>query len=236
MSDLVVIAFDDEATGFELRSELVKMQTEYLIQLEDAVVVTRPSAEDIQLHQAVNLTAAGAVGGGFWGTLVGLLFLNPLLGAAVGAASGAIAGKLSDVGINDDFMRSLGQSIPPGGSAVFILVRKMTADKVLARLESFRLRGRVLQTSLPDAQEERLRRWGCRLNSAVPGSLLHRTLSPGTRAVQPLKAAMDNKTLTARGFVKVLRVAWTLADLAGATVPGPEHVQLALYFKTTVTT
>ena len=64
MSDLVVIAFDDEATGFELRSELVKMQTEYLIQLEDAVVVTRPSAEDIQLHQAVNLTAAGAVGGG----------------------------------------------------------------------------------------------------------------------------------------------------------------------------
>ena len=87
-----------------------------------------------------------------------------------------------------------------------------------------------------DAQEERLRRWGCRLNSAVPGSLLHRTLSPGTRSVLPLKAAMDNKTLTARGFVKVLRVAWTLADLAGATVPSPEHVQLALYFKTTVTT
>ena len=169
MSDLVVIAFDDEATGFELRSELVKMQTEYLIQLEDAVVVTRPSAEDIQLHQAVNLTAAGAVGGGFWGTLVGLLFLNPLLGAAVGAASGAIAGKLSDVGINDDFMRSLGQSIPPGGSAVFILVRKMTADKVLARLESFRLRGRVLQTSLPDAQEERLREAfaGGKLGSAL---------------------------------------------------------------------
>lgn len=86
------------------------------------------------------------------------------------------------------------------------------------------------------AQEERLHRWGCRLNSAVPGSLLHRTLSPGTRSVLPLKAAMDNKTLTARGFVKVLRVAWTLADLAGATVPSPEHVQLALYFKTTVTT
>ncbi len=169
MSDLLVIAFDDETTGFELRSELVKMQTEYLIELEDAVVVTRPAADDIQLHQAVNLTAAGAVGGGFWGTLVGLLFLNPLIGAAVGAASGAVAGKLSDIGINDDFMRDLGQSIPPGGSAVFILVRKMTADKVLARLEGFHLRGRVIQTSLPEAQEEKLREAfaGGRLGSAL---------------------------------------------------------------------
>lgn len=157
MSDLLVIAFDDEASGFELRTELVKMQKEYLIELEDAVVVTRPTAEDIKLHQAMNLTAAGALGGGFWGTLVGLLFLNPLVGAAVGAASGALAGKLSDIGINDDFMRELGHSIPPGGSAVFILVRKMTADKVLARLEGFHLKGRVLQSSLPDAQEEKLR-------------------------------------------------------------------------------
>lgn len=157
MSDLLVIAFDEEATGFELRTELVKMQKEYLIQLEDAVVVTRPTAEDIQLHQAVNLTAAGAVGGGFWGTLVGLIFLNPLIGAAVGAASGAIAGRFTDIGINDDFMRELGQSVPPGGSAVCILVRKMTADKVLARLEGFHLRGRVMQTSLPDDQEEKLR-------------------------------------------------------------------------------
>ncbi|WP_134679466.1 DUF1269 domain-containing protein [Paracoccus ravus] len=169
MSDLLVIAFDDEATGFELRSELVKLQKEYLIQLEDAVVITRPAAEDIQLHQAVNLTAAGALGGGFWGTLVGLIFLNPLIGAAVGAASGAIAGRFTDIGINDDFMRELGQSIPPGGSAVCVLLRKMTADKVLARLESFKLRGRVLQTSLPDDQEEKLREAfaGGKLGSAL---------------------------------------------------------------------
>ncbi|MBY0135204.1 DUF1269 domain-containing protein [Paracoccus yeei] len=202
MSDLVVIAFDDEATGFELRSELVKMQTEYLIQLEDAVVVTRPSAEDIQLHQAVNLTAAGAVGGGFWGTLVGLLFLNPLLGAAVGAASGAIAGKLSDVGINDDFMRSLGQSIPPGGSAVFILVRKMTADKVLARLESFRLRGRVLQTSLPDAQEERLREAfaGGKLGSALGVPAADTAPASGATAAESETAPASGQGTSSSGF------------------------------------
>lgn len=157
MSDLIVIAFDDEATGFEMRTELVRMQRDYLIELEDAVVVTRPSENDIQLHQAVNLTAAGALGGGFWGTLVGLIFLNPLIGAAVGAASGALAGTLSDVGINDDFMRDTARALSPGGSAVFVLVRKMTADKVLDRLASFHSRGRVLQTSLSRQDEDRLR-------------------------------------------------------------------------------
>ena len=157
MSELIVIAFEDEATGFELRAELVKMQKEYLLELEDAVVATRSAEYDIQLHQAVNLTAAGALGGGFWGTLVGMLFLNPLLGAAVGAGAGALAGRFTDIGINDDFMREVGHAIVPGGSAVFILLRKMTADKVLARLEGFHKRGRVLQTSLSEADEQRLR-------------------------------------------------------------------------------
>ena len=157
MSDLLVIAFDDEAPGFELRTELVKMQKEYLIQLEDAVVVTRPSAEDIKLHQAMNLTAAGALGGGFWGTLVGLLFLNPLVGAAVGAGSGALAGYLTDYGINDNFMREIGQKVTPGGSALFLLVREMTTDKVLDRIADFHKRGRVIQSSLSNQDEERLR-------------------------------------------------------------------------------
>lgn len=157
MSDLLVIAFDDEASAFDLRAELVKLQSEYLIKLEDAVVVTRPEADDIQLHQAMNLTAAGALGGTFWGTLVGLLFLNPLLGAAVGAGSGALAGYLSDYGINDGFMREIGQKIPPGGSAVFLLVREMTADKVLDRIADFHKHGRVIQTSLSKDDEERLR-------------------------------------------------------------------------------
>ena len=157
MSDLIVIAFDDEASGFELRAELVKMQGEYLIEMEDAVVVTRAGEDGFTLHQAVNLTAAGALGGGFWGTLIGLVFLNPLIGAAVGAASGALAGRLTDVGINDDFMRDTARALPPGGSAVFVLLRKMTADKVLDRLQSFHRRGRVLQTSLSQQDEDRLR-------------------------------------------------------------------------------
>lgn len=157
MSDLIIVAFPDEATAFEARAQLVALQKEYLIEMEDVVVVTRHESSDVQLHQAVNLTAGGAVGGGLWGALVGLIFLNPLIGAAVGAGAGALAGKYSDVGINDDFLRSVGQSLDRGGAAVGLLVRKMTADKVLERLSVFRAKGRVIQTSLSHEAEAKLR-------------------------------------------------------------------------------
>ncbi|MBC7674621.1 MAG: DUF1269 domain-containing protein [Rhodoferax sp.] len=157
MSDLIVVAFKDEATAFEMRAELVRMQKEYLMEMEDVVIVTRTEGGEVQLHQAVNLTASGALGGGFWGAMVGMLFLNPLIGAAVGAGAGALAGRAADIGINDDFMRDMGQSLEKGGSAVCVLVRKMTADKVLERLSAFRARGRVVQTSLSHDAEQQLR-------------------------------------------------------------------------------
>jgi uncharacterized membrane protein len=148
MSDLIIVAFQDEATAFGLRAELVKLQTEYLIEMEDVVVVTKATDGAVKLHQAVNLTASGAVGGTFWGGLIGLLFLNPLVGAAVGAGAGALAGRATDIGINDDFMRDVGASLERGGSALCLLVRKMMADKVIARLAPFQGKGRIIQTSL----------------------------------------------------------------------------------------
>ena len=157
MSNLVVIAFNDAADAFLMRGALARMQTQYLIDMEDAVVVTRDAAGAVQLHQAVNLTAAGAVGGAFWGTLIGMLFLNPLLGAALGAGSGALSGKLNDIGINDQFMKELSATLTPGGAALFVLVRKSTPDKLLEGLKPFAGKGRVLQTSLTRDKEDELR-------------------------------------------------------------------------------
>ena len=154
MSDLVVIAFDDENKAFEMRSDLAKMQKEYLIDMDDVVVVTKNEQGNPKLHQAVNLTASGAVGGGFWGLLIGTLFLNPLLGTAVGAGAGAIGGKLTDIGINDKFIKELSESIQPGHSALFVLVRKVTTDKVLDRLKGYQ--GTVLKTSLSVEEESEL--------------------------------------------------------------------------------
>lgn len=156
MSNLIVIGFDDEAAAFAMRAELAKMQKEYLIEMEDVVVVTKDEKDKVKLHQAVNLTAAGAAGGGFWGMLIGMIFLNPLIGAAVGAGAGAISGKIADIGVDDKFMKELGTTLTPGTSALFVLVRKATPDKVLEGLEGFK--GKVLQTSLTKDREEELRK------------------------------------------------------------------------------
>ncbi len=157
MSDLVIVAFADEATAFEARAELVRLQKDYLIEMEDAVVITRDESGHVKLHQPVNLTLAGAAGGTFWGALIGLIFLNPLLGAAAGAGAGAISGALTDVGIDDDFLKDVGKALDRGQSAVAVLIRKMTADKVLARMEGFRAKGRIIQTSLSGEAEAKLR-------------------------------------------------------------------------------
>jgi uncharacterized membrane protein len=157
MSDLVVVSFPSEQTAFEFRAELARLQKEYLIDMEDVVVVTKDDGGKVKLHQAVSLTAMGAVGGGFWGMLIGMLFLNPLLGAAVGAGAGALSGKLSDIGINDDFMKELAENFRPGCAAVFVLVRKATGDKVMEELRAFHGKGKVLKTSLTKDEEAALR-------------------------------------------------------------------------------
>ena len=157
MSDLIIVAFDDEATAFEMRAELAKLQTHYALDIEDVVVVTRSANEKVQLHQVANLTALGAVSGGFWGAFIGLLFLNPFLGADSWAAPGAMSSATSEIGIDDEFMRDLGSSFEPGGAAVFFLSRKFTADMVIDRLGQFSARGRVLQTSLNQNVEACLR-------------------------------------------------------------------------------
>src|SRR5262249_31098023 len=111
-------------------------------------------AGKVKLHQAINLTAAGAVRGGFWGSLIGLIFLNPLLGLAVGAGAGAVSGALSDLGIDDNFMKDLAATMKPGSSALFVLVRKATPDKVLEELQG--TGGTVLRTSLSHEDEAKL--------------------------------------------------------------------------------
>ena len=154
MSDLIVIAYDDEFKAEEVRLTLAKLQVEHLIELEDAAVVVKDEHGKIKLKQAVNLTSAGAASGGFWGLLIGILFFNPLLGAAVGAASGALAGAFSDIGVDDNFIRELGETLQPKSSALFVLVRKVTPDKVLEEVGKFG--GKVLRTSLTKDEESQL--------------------------------------------------------------------------------
>ena len=154
MADLIAIVFESEARAEEVRDMILELRKDYLIDIGDASIAVKPD-KGVKLHQLVNTTGAGAVGGSFWGLLIGLLFLNPLLGVAAGAAGGAIAGALTDIGVNDKFMKGVTEEVKDGEAVLFVLVTKVTGDKVLDRLQG--IGGRILQTSLDHEREEKLR-------------------------------------------------------------------------------
>lgn len=155
MSDLIAVVFPSEEKAEEVRQKVLAMQQDYLIEIGDAAIAVKTD-KGVKLNQLMNTTAAGAAGGSFWGLLIGILFMNPLVGVAAGAGAGALAGALTDVGINDKFMKNLAtDDIQPGEAVLFVLVKKVTGDKVLDRLKG--VGGRILQTSLDHTREERLR-------------------------------------------------------------------------------
>lgn len=155
MSDLVAIVYPSEAKAEDVRQRLLRLQKEYLITISDAVIAVKTESGSIKLNQLVNTTATGAMTGSFWGLLIGVLFLNPIVGVALGAASGALGGALSDFGINDSFMKELSASLHPGNAALFVLIKNMTADKVLNEIKD--AGGVVLKTSLDETKEKILR-------------------------------------------------------------------------------
>ena len=155
MSDLVAIIYPTEQKAEEVRQRLFKLQKEYLITISDAVIAVKTEAGSVKLSQLFSTAAAGAATGSFWGLLIGILFLNPIIGVALGAAGGALGGALTDYGINDKFMKELSTSLQPGNAALFVLIKNMTADKVLREIQD--AGGTVLKTSLDDAKEKQLR-------------------------------------------------------------------------------
>jgi uncharacterized membrane protein len=154
MADLVIIAYDSEGKAEAARKKIFELQKEYLIEVGDAVVAVRQPNGTVKLNQLINTTATGAASGGMWGALIGLLFLNPLLGAAIGAGAGALSGRFTDIGIDDKFMKEAAESLTPGQAALCLMVRKVTADKVVPAMATFG--GTVLRTNLSTEQEEKL--------------------------------------------------------------------------------
>jgi uncharacterized membrane protein len=153
MSDLVAIAYPDVATAQQVAGNLGEAVKQHLIEVEDVVVVERKQDGKVKLHQP-SMAGFGAAGGALWGGLIGLIFFMPLFGMALGAAAGAASGALADHGVDDKFMKQLGEELEPGKAALILLIRKVTADKILPRIE---VPGTVIQTSLSDENEQQLR-------------------------------------------------------------------------------
>lgn len=163
MPDLAVIVYPSEEQAEEMRRKLLQLQKEYLIELDDAVIAVNTGRGHVRLNQLLNPTAAGALSGSMWGLLLGAVFLMPIVGpaigavsgAALGAASGAIGGALTDLGIDDNFIKELGRKLTPGHAALFLLIRKVSLEKILDAIKGSG--GEVIMASLDPAKEKALR-------------------------------------------------------------------------------
>jgi uncharacterized membrane protein len=155
VTELVVVAFANEIGAAEMRDALIDPQKQGLVALDDAAVVVRRPDGKVKVQQAVSLVGAGALGGAFWGMLIGLLFWVPWLGAAAGGLSGALGGGLSDHGLDDGFVKEVGNTIQPGHSALFLLIREANPGKLMDALKQFN--GKILHTSLSKETEAKLR-------------------------------------------------------------------------------
>jgi len=155
MSELIVFAFQNENGAAGMAEEIKSLQKQQLVTLSDAATVVRKEDGKVKVKQANDLVGPGALGGAFWGMLIGLLFMMPWLGLAIGTVTGAIAGKVTDIGIDDDFIKEVGATIQPGQSALFLLIEKWTEDKVLPELAGYK--PAILRTNLSTEAEAKLK-------------------------------------------------------------------------------
>ena len=155
MSQLIALGFKNEAGADAFVDKLQKLQKEQIVGLQDLVKVVRREDGKTKIHQGINLTAMGALSGGFWGMLIGLIFWVPWLGLAIGAATGAISGKLTDIGIDDEFIKETAEAIQPGEAGVFMLIGEATTDKLEDEIKG--TDAKVIKTNLTHEQEAHLR-------------------------------------------------------------------------------
>lgn len=157
MSDLIVITYGTTQTGFEALETVERLQRLQLLRLVDAAVIEKDQQGKVKIKQTLEhrKTGTAAAWGGFWGLLLGLLFLGPIFWGVIGALLGALIGKHQDLGIDNTFIKEVGDSLEPGNSALCMLLMEKASDKVIDELSE--MGGTVFQTSLSEEDEQTLR-------------------------------------------------------------------------------
>ncbi len=155
MIHMIVFVMPSLEGAYEMRNALDDLRAFDLIDVKDAAVVEHCQDGSVRVRQAFDLIGAGALGGAVWGALIGLIFLSPWLGMAAGGLAGALAGKFTDIGIDDDFIREVGENVKPGHSALFMLIENWENSKSLRLLADFD--AVIIHTTMPADEEARLR-------------------------------------------------------------------------------
>jgi uncharacterized membrane protein len=155
MTDMLVLAFDGIDTADKVKDKLIDLNAQFLLKLDQVVEVVREDNGKVKIKEEPRLTGIGAIGGAFWGLLIGLIFLVPAVGFVVGGVSGAIAGHFAKNGISKEYMQQIEAAIQPGQSALFILADGVKLDRVVPMLQEFH--PKVLRTNLTTEQEASLK-------------------------------------------------------------------------------
>jgi uncharacterized membrane protein len=157
MATLSVLTFPDVVSAEQMITKMKEFKQQHLLEIEDAALISRDSSGKPKIkHLSQEMaTGKGALGGAFWGLLFGLIFFVPVVGTAVGAATGAIIGHMTDLGIDKEFIKKIGENIQPGQAALCVLTDKVVIDKVKGTLQQYN--AKLLETSLSKEEEKKLR-------------------------------------------------------------------------------
>ena len=156
MATVTVLKFPTPEGANETLSRVVELQKKHLVKLHDAAIVSWPTGKKSpKTKQLVDLVGAGAMGGMFWGMLLGLIFFNPLFGMAIGATFGALGGAFQDYGIDDDFINRVRSQVTEGTSALFLMTSEAVVDRVADELKDVKFE--IIATNLSKEQEAKLR-------------------------------------------------------------------------------
>ena len=156
MATVTVLRVPTATGAEEVLGEVRQLQKQHLITLQDAAIVSWPREHKApRTRQLVDLVTSGGLSGMFWGILLGLIFVAPLLGMAIGGTAGAIGGALRDYGIDDEFIQSVRGAVTPGTSALFLMTSGAVLDRVADALKDRDFE--IIATNLSADQERRLR-------------------------------------------------------------------------------
>ncbi len=156
MATLTVWKFETADGAQGALDKVVELSKQQLIQIQDAAIVSWPAGKKSpKTRNLGDMTGRGALTGAFWGMLFGLIFFIPFFGLAVGAAMGALAGKFSDYGIDDNFIKQVREKVTEGTSALFLLTSGAVQDKVKQAFAGTSMQ--LVQSNLNSEQEARLR-------------------------------------------------------------------------------
>ncbi|HMF13265.1 MAG TPA: DUF1269 domain-containing protein [Gemmataceae bacterium] len=156
MATVTVLKFPTPEGANETLNRVQDLQKQHLIKLHDAAIVSWPvGKKHPKTKQLVDLVGMGAMGGMFWGMLLGLIFATPLFGMAIGAAFGALGGAFRDYGIDDDFIKRVRSQVTEGTSALFLMTSEAVMDRVVEAMKN--LKFEIIATNLSHEQEKKLR-------------------------------------------------------------------------------